>query len=240
MDPNSEDSAGLNPLIYASLQGCDGVVKVLLEAGADPNFRCLQNSTALHRAVYHGRGDVVETLLHCRNIDINLREKTGGLTPLSSAILQGQLGLVNRLLAREDLLLNEDGPALILAAYTGHTEMVKALLEHPETDLELRDDHGRTALLNAIRGNVNIEVVGVLLDAGANIDITDTHGSTPLLEAVHRGYSSIRDDIVHRRPELTSVSQIPLEKVVYVQEEYRPPNTRIRMIENGELGPFIL
>ena len=205
INPNIADSTGLTPLIYASLQGYDGVVDILLNAGAGVNDKCLRNSSALHRAVFHRRENVVEALLRSKDVDVNLREGNMGLTPLSSAIFQGQSNIVARLLAREDLSLNEDRPALIWAAYVGDARIVKLLLDHSKAQLDMRDDCGRTALLNATRKCRNVEVIRVLLEAGANPNIADNSGFTPLLEAMHNGYTSVVKELIDRKKEVISI-----------------------------------
>ena len=86
------------------------------------------------------------------------------------------------------------GTALIPAAHYGHVEAVGALLETP-----IAVDHinrlGWTALLEAIilgdGGPRHTEVVRLLVEAGADVNLADGSGVTPLAHARQRGYREI-------------------------------------------------
>lgn len=79
-------------------------------------------------------------------------------------------------------LRNEKGDSLLMiAAYNGHPEVVKLLLEYG-ADPEMANDRGQTPLAAAaFKGD--IEVIGILLDNGADIDKQDASGHTALMAA---------------------------------------------------------
>ena len=81
-------------------------------------------------ASYNGQLDVVNQLLDCKEIDINLQNKDGD-TVLIWASWGGQLDVVNRLLDCKEIdinLQNKDGKtALILASKCGHLKVVELL-----------------------------------------------------------------------------------------------------------------
>jgi ankyrin repeat protein len=87
-----------------------------------------------------------------------------------------------------------DGTGLIRAADRGHVEVVRELLKTP-----IRIDHvnrlGWTALLEAVilgdGGPRHAEVVRLLVEAGANVNIADSSGVTPLGHARARTFSGI-------------------------------------------------
>lgn len=72
--------------------------------------------------------------------------------------------------------------ALINAAFHGHFEIVRLLLE-AKADPDVRETEGMTALHWAVRNN-KPEGVALLLKHGASCDIVDDNGDTPLLLAV--------------------------------------------------------
>jgi ankyrin repeat protein len=88
------------------------------------------------------------------------------------------------------------GTALVPAAPHGHPEAVKLLLE-----AGVAPDHvnklGWTALLEAIilgdGGPVHTEIVKLLVDGGADVNIADNDGVTPLTHARRRGYTAIAE-----------------------------------------------
>lgn len=87
-----------------------------------------------------------------------------------------------------------NGTGLIRAADRGHVEIIQELLK---TDIKI--DHinnlGWTALLEAIilgdGGPRHTEVVRLLVDAGADVNLADSNGTTPLAHARQRGYQQI-------------------------------------------------
>lgn len=65
---------GSSPLISAALFGKIEMAKILIEAGADINFRNNDGSTALHTAAFFCRPEIVKMLLH-KGADSTIRNK---------------------------------------------------------------------------------------------------------------------------------------------------------------------
>ena len=86
------------------------------------------------------------------------------------------------------------GTALIPAAHHGHPDAVRVLL-----GTAIDKDHvnrlGWTALLEAVilgdGGPVHTEIVRLLVEAGANVNIADREGVTPLQHAKRRGFAGM-------------------------------------------------
>jgi len=72
-----------------------------------------------------------------------------------------------------------------LAAFQGHTETVKALLEGG-ADVDIAAERGKTALMKACdRGH--IAIAQLLVENGADVNGRDDSGATALMWAAHRG-----------------------------------------------------
>jgi len=88
------------------------------------------------------------------------------------------------------------GTALIPAAHHGHVDTVRELLK-TEIDIDHVNNLGWTALLEAVilgdGGPTYREIIRLLIDAGAAVDIADNDRVTPLQHAVERGYAGIAD-----------------------------------------------
>lgn len=54
---------GISPLLMAVIQGHCGVVRILLEQGADTSLRSPEGKSPLHLAVEHSRVDIAAVLL---------------------------------------------------------------------------------------------------------------------------------------------------------------------------------
>jgi hypothetical protein len=173
------------PLILASEMGSTECVKILLEAGADPNhigggFICW---TALHYATLGGYVDIVTILLkHGASLDI--RDKYGE-TALQMSAFEGNVDIMTILLkhgASLDIQDKDGWTALHVSASSGYVDVVTLLLEHGAS-LDIQDDDGETALLvSASKGNVDI--MTILLKHGASLDIQDKDGETALHYAI--------------------------------------------------------
>ena len=86
------------------------------------------------------------------------------------------------------------GTALIPAAHHGHVETVRELLS-TETDINHVNNLGWTALMEAIilgdGSDTYIQIVQLLVNAGADVNIPDNNGVTPLAHAIDREYLDI-------------------------------------------------
>ena len=104
-DINSQDSRGETPLCvvltgrsYTPEEKVVGIVRRLLEHGADPNICNHSHSTALHLALFRGWLEVTRLLL---NYGANVDEKDGnGRTPFQLSASKGHHEITKLLFAR--------------------------------------------------------------------------------------------------------------------------------------------
>ena len=164
------------PLHNAARSGDLSAVKMLLEAGADPNARGRRGATPLHEAAYNDNLAVVEALL-AAGADPNAGER-GGATPLHEAAHNDNPAIVKALLAagadplgyyrgddHEHLIISRITPLHYAAAQNANPAVAEALIAGG-ADLEARTEY-RTPLHEAARNN-NLAVVEALLEAGAD------------------------------------------------------------------------
>ena len=128
---NVANAEGFTPLGLAAFFGHLDAAKVLLEHGADVNFKEPSRfaNTALDAAVAGVHPDLVKTLLAARG-DPNVRSEAN-YTPLHKAAEHGNLTIVQMLLdAGADPKATRDGghTAIDDAREKGHDEIVKLLL----------------------------------------------------------------------------------------------------------------
>ena len=88
---------GRTPLMLAAKNGHIGVCKLLLNKGADVNFKGPAGITALHAAVEAGEEEVVRYLLTVRGIRLD-EEAKGGINSLHFAAKAGHLQIFDMLL----------------------------------------------------------------------------------------------------------------------------------------------
>jgi ankyrin repeat protein len=147
------DRFGVSPLMHASHYGGHAdLIRMLLEAGADPNRIDEFNETALHRAAWQD-GTAVEMLL-AAGTDPNIAKGTLGRTPLHQAASGSATGNARLLLdagAETEPRYYRDQTALFIAAATGADGVVEALLD-AGAFVDAADEDGLTPILAAIGG----------------------------------------------------------------------------------------
>ncbi len=182
-------------LLAAAARGDAAAVKRLLATGAPIDARDGQGRTALLLATH---GNHVETarVLIAAGADVNAKDAIQD-SPFLYAGAEGRTEILKMTLpAGADLASTNryGGTALIPACHHGHVEAVKILL-NTRIDLDHVNRLGWTALLEAVvlgdGGAVHTEIVGLLIKAGANVNIADRNGVTPLGHARARGYRAL-------------------------------------------------
>lgn len=184
-------------LIAAARAGDADRVRALLGNGADVHARDADGATALVAAAFGNHLHSARALIEA-GADVNVKDETQQSAYL---IATSEVGDDTRLL---ELTLSHgadvhakdsyNGTGLIRAADRGHVTIVKRLLEtHVEVDHVNR--LGWTALLEAIilgGGDLrHIEVVQLLVEAGAAVNLADGEGVTPLAHARRQGFDDI-------------------------------------------------
>jgi len=182
-------------LVEAAARGDLDSVKQLLGRGVDVDSRDAQGRTAVTAAVYADDLEMVQTLIEAgADVDIQDDMRT------SAFLATGETGNVEilRAVLRADPDLTRTnrfgGTALIPAAERGHVEVVRELVR-TAIDLDHINDLGWTALLEAVilgdGGATHQEIVRILVDAGADIEVADADGVAPLQHARRNGYDQI-------------------------------------------------
>jgi ankyrin repeat protein len=87
------------------------------------------------------------------------------------------------------------------ATGSGDLVAIRALLDVPE-NLDSRDEHGQTALMNAARSG-RAEVVTCLIEQGADLDVAAKYGLTALMLAIVNGHTGIAMALVRAGADVT-------------------------------------
>lgn len=185
-------------IVRRALQREDSV-RTLLDSGVSVNRTDPSDGrTLLSTAAHAGLVDITALLL-CRGADPSLSDHQGQ-TALTLTARQGHIGVLQILMewvqekgcdvpAVRALLEHVDSEgwtALRSAAWGGHKEAVKILLESG-AEVDGCDPDGRTALRAAAWGG-HEEILKTLLGYGAKVDRVDHEGRTPLIAAAYMGH----------------------------------------------------
>lgn len=151
-----------NPLdVEDYLDALEDMSSLLLEYVV--NMSDSSGNTAMHYAVSHGNFDVVSILLDSKVCDINKQNKAGytSVMLVSLAEVRSQT----------------------------HANVVRRLFQLADVNIRAKK-HGQTALMLAV-SHGRLDMVKMLLEAGADINIQDEDGSTALMCAAEHGHIEI-------------------------------------------------
>ncbi|KAJ1478455.1 ankyrin repeat-containing domain protein, partial [Baffinella frigidus] len=188
----SERNYGETVLISAAQYGHYRVVKILLDAGAEVEAVCRgpgsESYTALRWAVIGGHEKVARILLDAgAEVEECSNDRS---TALIDAAERGHVGVAQMLLdAGADTIStgwdNQSGTALHLAAKKRNPAMVMMLLDNGAAVNVKNTQKERPLHLGAqhCASGSNVEVVLILLDAGADIAAIDSYGQSALARA---------------------------------------------------------
>ena len=203
VNPNWLDKYGQTPILLATEEGHEGVVKLLLgrkDVKSDkPNS---DGRTLLCCAARNGHEGVVRVLLERDDVSPDKPDRDGR-TPLSWAAHNGHEGVVKILLERDDVSLdkpdNNHRTPLCSAAFNGHEGVVKILLERDDVSPNKPDNHGATPLYWATR-NEHEGIVRTLLERqDVSPDKPDNDRRTPLWWAARNGHEGVVKMLLERK-----------------------------------------
>ncbi|KAI8514592.1 Unconventional myosin-XVI [Branchiostoma belcheri] len=212
---NGDDMTALH---VASWYGQTGVVKLLIQHGADVGARDEDGETALHWASRNGQTGVVKLLIQ-HGADVGARDKYGR-TALHLASLYGQTGVAELLIQHgaDVRASNEDGmTALHLASGNGQTGVVELLIKHG-ADVGARDEDGETAL-HVASGNGQTRVVELLIQHGADVQARDKGGRTALHRA--RGQTGVVELLIQHGADVWARDKFGKTPLDYVHDQDR-------------------
>ena len=91
--------------------------------------------------------------------------------------------------------LKTEDAGLLAAARTGHSGTVRDMIASG-ANVNVRDEHGNTALIEAAR-NGHDDVVRTLLASGADVNVKNDEGKTALMLALQGGHDETAQALRH-------------------------------------------
>lgn len=185
-------------LLKAANQGDKEAISKLLADGADIDATDERGRTSVMIAVHTNQLELFTFLVE-QGANINIRDNQLD-NPLLYAGAEGKLDFLKAAIAAgaDTTITNRyGGTALIPAADRGHVEIVRELLMNSDVDVNHVNNLGWTALLEAIilgnGGKNHQEIVNLLVEHGADVNLADRSGVTPLQHAKKHGYQEMVD-----------------------------------------------
>lgn len=171
-------------------------VQQALENGVDVNTQDSDKRSLLLLATMNKQAEIAKLLVE-NGADVN-RQANNQDSPFLYAGASGQTELVQLFLAngaRFDVFNRYHGSALIPACERGHVETVRLLVNTKDYPINHVNRLGWTALMETIvlgdGTQAYQEIVQILKDGGADLQIPDKDGVMALQHAKNKGHSEI-------------------------------------------------
>ena len=188
------------PLHAAAAKNDVVAIRSLLAEKAEIDARDRSGATALLVATRGNKVSAAEALIDA-GANVNAKDSIND-SPYLYAGAHGYLEILKMTLTHGADLRSTNrygGTALIPAAERGHVETVRTLIE-AGVDTDHVNNLGWTALLEAIilgdGGKQHQQIVALLVEAKADVNLADREGVTPLQHARSRGYKEIQEILV--------------------------------------------
>ncbi|XP_048242542.1 serine/threonine-protein phosphatase 6 regulatory ankyrin repeat subunit C-like isoform X2 [Haliotis rufescens] len=187
---NDRDSTGNTPAMVCAESGQGEILKFLVSHKADLTLQNVFNVNAFQIASSNGHVSVVEYLLTCEHITIDMRGGWGHQTAVMMAAEGGQYDVYNLLvLEGADLLLTDGNncDCLMLACVGGNVSIVKHLLSLKTLNINrrMRSQKQTAVMMAAERGQY--DVYNLLVLEGADLSLTDIFNRDCLMLACEGG-----------------------------------------------------
>jgi len=171
-------------------------VRMFVDAGLDVNTSRADGVTALLWAAHWDDLDTADLLLGA-GAAVNAADDHG-VTPLERAAENASLAMVEKLLAAgadANVARTSGLTPLMTAGRTGNVQVVRALLAHGADVNVATNETTSTALMWAVAES-HPDVVGTLLEAGADPHTSTAKGFTPLLFAADSGDIEMAETLI--------------------------------------------
>ena len=169
IDLNGLNANGENAVEVAAETGNYQIVKMLLDAGLDPNIKNRNEYTALLVSVLDNEYEIEEMLLKNRADPDITNNSHGGITPLFVAVRNAAESNDRKKIRSIELLLKYGA----------------------DPDIQDENRH-RTPLFVAARYG-KLELVKILAENGADVNKPTKTGRTPLDQAIKNGHTDVAD-----------------------------------------------
>jgi ankyrin repeat protein len=186
-------SAATIEVLAAAASGEVSELKRLKKKGADLAAADYDGRTALHQAAQFGHLSVISFLAGEKKININCQDNDHH-TPLADAVANGHKDVADFLKLSGATMITKEGELCLLASQ-GDIEGLRTKIADGGLDANTADYDGRTAI-HLAAANGNVEMISILIELGANVNVQDRFGGSPLDDAVRSNQTAAKDALV--------------------------------------------
>jgi ankyrin repeat protein len=208
-DVRTADRYGVTPLYLACTNASATMIRQLLDAGADPNGTYASNGETPLMTVIHSEDNIeaLQALLD-RGADVNIKDTVAGETALMWAVRENRVQSVKLLLAhgaKIDIRTRIGKKPAARPPNAGGGSHGAGIVRSgwPERGFQDATPGGMTALLYASRDG-RLDIVRLLLDSKANVNLSEANGITPFLLAILNNHIDVASPLLERGAEVNA------------------------------------
>jgi ankyrin repeat protein/L-ascorbate metabolism protein UlaG (beta-lactamase superfamily) len=197
--------SGYSPLLFASVSGKDSIVNLLLQNGANINYKYARNGwEALHFAVATNKISTLRLLID-NGADLNTLTNDNK-TALHMATYYSYYDLCSFLVENKCKLNLQDtsGNTALHIAVELKSDRLSKFLINAGADFNLNTNKKKSAIILAIENNCH-EIVDLLQQKGAELPKDKELMNSLLHSAVLNGFQDISKELVKKGADLTSL-----------------------------------
>ena len=192
------------PTNMISAAGTLEIISLLEKLGANLNMKDEVGDTLLIAAIKQNRFDIIKILIEKR-VDINSKN-TSGETPLVNAIKYSSAEIILWLIdngAKINIDSTEkfDEAPLYHAIISNKLEIAKLLIERG-ADITILQDGKFPQFCNVMQSNDASDIIDLLAEIGADLDMKDESGYTLLIQAISYKNFSVADFLIKKGVDL--------------------------------------
>lgn len=229
---NQKDSGfGRTPLHWAARGIHFGVMRLLLEKGADPGAKDNSGITALHSVSARGHKEAAALLL-AAGADINA-EDGFGKTPLAYAVTGKHKELIDFLVSNEGIVpvLGEPGRKLLHdAAIQGDLALVEWMMAKG-IEVSTQNGNGGTLLHSVSEGGL-ADVADRLIGIGLAVNTQDRYGFSALHHAARNGHWDVAEILLRNKADINTLS-LAGESPLHIARRAEKMDLAERLIARG-------
>lgn len=202
---DATDTKGQSALMLAITNGASDAVFALIDSGTNINVKDASGWTPLTYAVSYNMLDVMRYLVS-NKADIDLAQSEGK-TALMLATEKNDLETISYLIdagAQIDIVDAKGCTAFLYAVLYDNNDIAKTLLNKSKDSVDKDSVDGFTPLMVAAN-NKNIEMVRMIVTAGANINKVDSYGRSAFTYAVAKNSMDVAEYLMENGADVTLV-----------------------------------
>jgi ankyrin repeat protein len=221
------NGAELNEELHYSVSRKDmDQIRLLLELGADINWKSERGNTALIESSYSGKNEITEFLIS-KGAKTNIQSNNGKTALWVASFFQNREIVETLLEAGADTNLKTNNidkladpyaeTALIVSCEKKDRKIAELLI-NSGADVNWIEADGSTALINACIFKSDIELVKLLINNGADLDIQNKWGDTALTLSAKHGNRDIMELLI-KSGAVIDVNEEDIESLKYFLEQ---------------------